>query len=684
MRYPENEAWKSLSNPDEIIEFINSHNLSKWEVLPYFASSSKKFQVFEALISSNHFPKEELYQRFVEFDDYYTLFGKKASAVVGEKVKDVMPWTSMTDADEILKKRNRFLSEAQDLWNKLNFFETVNPEIYAAIVKSQPGMFYLKNFSAEQILTAPDSLAKHIGSTIDEDLHYVPMSVNDTVMKIGDILKEKKHAVLKCCMASPETAMTTIKRLLASRLISLKDFAQSYSKEQILALPPDVKSVLKDPSNVWKLHVNPELIYYNIPKGKEWQVFEYYAKKDPSKIKGLANLRLASSPFTRSKIIEHYKGADQSTLPPALQEYITHSQELLNEQVERGKQQAEAYRQVINERHASWLDNHGNLIQYFELKDGIPIASKEDYYQIAEFFKNAGISASSFCHKYQIENIEGFRTMLKRVASEDPEFGAFYEEFAEQQKRDFIATCRNNITGVANGTLSVKEVIENHSDSRNLSKLITLGDSLFEDKTPINQFVAKVVEYYHSRLNSYDESSNELEDIEKMLSFKEMVFFVSPKSLDKIKDGSPVDLVQEFGKSIYPVKDFMSPQSRNLMYGKTSSFKTKIKPYSSFFRRHLYMQNGITLRLDDGSSIIVTDEMVDMADCYAHDHHLFKSVPAMNKLIRAVADGRIQNQAETESYKQALKQQISERIKDCRALETALGRLPSHPQKTFE
>ena len=53
--------------------------------------------------------------------------------------------------------------------------------------------------------------------------------------------------------------------------------------------------------------------------------------------------------------------------------------------------------------------------------------------------------------------------------------------------------------------------------------------------------------------------------------------------------------------------------------------------------------------------------MVDMAMCYAHEHNLFRTSMVMNKIIRAVADGRIQNQAETEEYKNQLKDKILER-----------------------
>ena len=66
------------------------------------------------------------------------------------------------------------------------------------------------------------------------------------------------------------------------------------------------------------------------------------------------------------------------------------------------------------------------------------------------------------------------------------------------------------------------------------------------------------------------------------------------------------------------------------------------------------MLNSTKLPDSNGNLVTITDDMIDMAMCYAHEHDLFRTSIIMNKLIRAVAEGRIQNQTETEEYKKEI------------------------------
>ena len=81
------------------------------------------------------------------------------------------------------------------------------------------------------------------------------------------------------------------------------------------------------------------------------------------------------------------------------------------------------------------------------------------------------------------------------------------------------------------------------------------------------------------------------------------------------------------------------------------------------------MSNSVYFLQPDGSQIKVEPQMVDMAECFVSTNRLFKSIGVMNRVIKAVAEGKIQNQHETESYKAELRRQILENMKECKSIE---------------
>ena len=78
-------------------------------------------------------------------------------------------------------------------------------------------------------------------------------------------------------------------------------------------------------SDSWKEYTNAEIIHYLMPKGREWEVLEYFAENNYKVFINLINIHMPNSPFSRKKVVEHYKDADLKELEktnPGIVKYI--------------------------------------------------------------------------------------------------------------------------------------------------------------------------------------------------------------------------------------------------------------------------------------------------------------------------------------------------------------------------
>ena len=69
--------------------------------------------------------------------------------------------------------------------------------------------------------------------------------------------------------------------------------------------------------------------------------------------------------------------------------------------------------------------------------------------------------------------------------------------------------------------------------------------------------------------------------------------------------------------------------------------------------------------------------MIDMATCYAQTHKLYKCDRLMANILKAIAEGTIQNQAETEEFKSRAKQKLKNTLQEVKTLEEYLNALGS-------
>ena len=422
----------------------------------------------------------------------------------------------------------------------------------------------------------------------------------------------------------------------------------------------------------WKEFENAEVIHLVMPEGREWEVLEYFAEHNYKVFINLINIHVPNSPFSRKKVVEHYKDANLEELKvehPNLVEYILHSQEYMRGLSENGRKSSEILKQIYAERRKNFLTYNGEFIELFKLADNISITSKEDYFQIAEIFMQTGLSASAFCEKYQIDNVEGFREAMERVALNNEEFATYYKNLTTQNKNAYITLCKNTIFKVAVGRMSVAEMIEHSADSRYFDKLVALADSLFDDKRVIDRFISAVLIYYHDRLNSYDESL-EPENLSKMLSSKELLFVIGKENYQNIKSGKTLQPSQVLRNTLNPyLSNIKSVPVYKLFDNSRNSIRTKLNPYGTIFKSYLYLKEHPQIIMPDGSLVPVTRDITDMAECFASEHNLFPAYSTITKLGRSIAHGKLDYSAETLKHKEALKKQIKTSIAECKTLE---------------
>ena len=72
--------------------------------------------------------------------------------------------------------------------------------------------------------------------------------------------------------------------------------------------------------------------------------------------------------------------------------------------------------------------------------------------------------------------------------------------------------------------------------------------------------------------------------------------------------------------------------------------------------------------LPDGSIVPITDEILDMSECFAKQNNLFNSYAVITKLNRSILNGMLDYSAETQAYKETLKNKIITTHTECKTL----------------
>lgn len=483
-----------------------------------------------------------------------------------------------------------------------------------------------------------------------------------------DFIGSNKEIIIDFAIEHPEVSYDLLYWLAVTKICKPKDF-KAYTKEQIHQIPRVMREVIVNPADKYKLHiaqlVTDETLYYSITDANKWQALEWVATNHPNKLSTFVGKNTPANPFSRKIVLEHYKDLeDKTSLPEALQSFLAVLQKQRDAQVERQKALVEKRRQEAREKLINWYDESGKLLKLFELKDGLEIKTLDDYKLILSYFIASDLSATEFCRHYQIEGLEGFKTMCKKFAAMDPEFDKYYTELSARKQRELIGAAREDIALGSESVMGAESVINNESSILTLPTLITLGESTMQP-LEVNQFARNIIEFYHTKLNSYKPSSSAEEDILKRLTEREVRFLISSKAYQRIAKHKEISLADEFDDALKPVRPYLGNTALQQLNATVHGVKSLITPYSQTFNPNTVLDGRMQIILPDGALKTVDTQMVDMSETYAHSHKLFRAPTTMSRIIKAVAEGTIQNQAETEAYKAQLETRAEATAREC-------------------
>ena len=484
-------------------------------------------------------------------------------------------------------------------------------------------------------------------------------------------IKHNKKAIVDFCIEHPEMSYNILYWPLVFELVKKKDFA-GYTKEQIVKIPKVVREVIIHPEDIYKLKVKhkiDETFFYYLPNTNYWEALEWIAKYAPDKLKYVITKKSEFNPFGRKNVVAHYKAVeDKDTIPEAIRDYLDGSDKLHDIQSESGKLAAELKREKELEKMLTWYDKNGEIIKLFDLSDGMKISSLDDYCLIASYFVQSDLSVSEFCRKYQIENVKGFKLMCEKLSLVDENFAAFYQDNLEKKSTAYVAIIKHQIEDVAYGRLSIEDLLTTQSQMKSFGTVMEIGlSTVREDR--LCRFVETVIDYYYDRMNSYEPNSTELNDICNRLSEAEVKFLMSSRVIAKRKMGDNVNLGVEFAKPFARISKNLSPYAQSKVYNGKKGLHKRLDSYSDDYNPEEYLSGETQFMLPNGQFIQPTQEMLDMAEAYASKHKLFKSAGTMSRVIKAVAEGKIQNQAETEDYKKMLQEMAIKKMKECKTIE---------------
>lgn len=488
-------------------------------------------------------------------------------------------------------------------------------------------------------------------------------------IELMKVLEVNKKEILDFCINHPEKSYDILYCYAVNKKLKPSDF-KPYTKQQVMKIPRIIREVIVHPENRYKILMKHRLnnsIYYFIPEDKKWEALEWIAQNTPDKLKTIINTRNKLNYYTRKEVLNHYQeigNIDQ--LPESLQAYLEEAENLRRVQSENNKKY-QTGRKLAKEKQG-WFDENGELVQLFTLADKTPITRVEDYQFIANFFMEQNLSVMDFCRQFQIENVKGFKEMCKRVAYTNEEFANYYEQLSDRKQKELMIMIKKEIANVANGTLSVEDAIETSKIKRSFFTMYDIADSIV-GYNELNEYIRKVVDYYYNRVNSYDDYSSNPEDLDKRLTEKEVRYLITSHMWDRLAWGENIRLGASLIAKLEPSVKALGEKTRNQMFDRKLGLKRKLASYSSFFKSAPYINGEIQFIVDGGKQVQTNSNMVDMAETYAKSHGLFKSHGTMTMIMKAVAEGKIQNQKETGEYKELLKREICKKMEECKTLE---------------
>ena len=291
-----------------------------------------------------------------------------------------------------------------------------------------------------------------------------------------------------------------------------------------------------------------------------------------------------------------------------------------------------------------WLDENGNLVEFFKLKNDFPIETKAEYYRLYKEYLEEKTSIPRFCEKYGINSVEGFKRMLERIDAESFDDAKRTSNVKSIVANNYFNLCRDNAIKVINGDISVEEFLNNEKINFYSTRISMFFDYL--DQNQKHVFAIKLFEYFNNNQ-----------------------FLVNENFITFLREGK---VTPSINYSKYIKGNFKMPEDKKYMpdYNKhLSKLNEHMKTYQ---RNQLYATYNI-----GGINYTVDDSIIDQAYAYIKAHNYCLSTLSMNYACKQIVTGKIKYEEETQKEKEKMINDIIELTREQNTIEDYIEEVKS-------
>ncbi|MGN0798712.1 MAG: hypothetical protein ACI4L7_04050 [Christensenellales bacterium] len=592
------KSWKNSNSPKEIMELIKkTKTIDKFKVLTYFGIYQKDLGMLEKLLKSGYYTPEEIAEK-------YSRSYLPWSYAPARKLVLAFSDLAWQKSDNLLKVLSINAGGASDDYEsfliKLKYFEQYNHEIYEQLLQTSKGQVYILN-------------------TLARDVEKNKNQIFNMLIKHSNLLDG----------------------------FDLMEYRELFTDEEFEIIQQERKKN-------WKHDTEPQLIMYKATPENKWEILEYFANKNEVIFNRIVSEYVTRTKktikkiYSRNEILEHYSSIDLDILPVCLKNYVlTLEKDIVNEK-ELKRQKQEERIEVREKKLLSWSDEYSLTVFLFKLGSITP-KSKKEYEKVMKKYLVENLSITSFCIKYKISDVKGFKKMLEKFSAENPQYAEQIKSKSNIQRAQYVDKVKEIIKSICVRDESVGSIMK-HSKIFPLKELQMAASSLFPDKDYCESLTIKVVEYYYSRLVSHAYSI-EPKNLENMLTNDEIRFIIGNEEYNAIISGKKSEIKKIFLKRISFLNSTQYAFIRKKVNSQIPNLIKAIAKYDSKFNKKEYLKMTTFMFAEGGKQVEVTKEMVDIAYQYAYSKNIYPSDAVMRSLIKDVLNGKIKNIWEAEQDK---------------------------------
>lgn len=187
---------------------------------------------------------------------------------------------------------------------------------------------------------------------------------------------------------------------------------------------------------------------------------------------------------------------------------------------------------------------------------------------------------------------------------------------------DDVHYTKSIILDYVQGYLTFDQLLEVIPADVNLAKLMVMLKELRNDE--LTKKVSElIINHYYNRLKEVKNFTEE-KYLKKLLTAKEVFFITDADVVEKIVEGTPVDLAEEFRVAFNPVREkIQSLMAQKVLGSSKTKIALMIKPYDSIFVRDKFLKSTPGIMSASGEITYVDNNMIDKAEQFLTDYELY-------------------------------------------------------------